>query len=106
MDPTDEELMHRYYGGDDAALERLIERHDELLTQFGELFLLARTGSPLQVASEGDTDERVVHVWTHVFMTRHAVIGTWPYARLSVLTWLVHLLCLELDRHLGLRGPF
>src|SRR5438067_1505428 len=106
MNPTDEELLHAYYAGDSAALDQLIGRHDELLSEFAYRILVVRTGSPIQASNEWDIDERITNVWVHVMMTGQAMIGSWPHQRLSVLTWLLHLLCLEMDRHLGFRGPF
>jgi len=106
MKPTDEELLHGFCAGDTAALDRLAERHDPLLDEFAYLILRTRTGSAVQALGEWDTDERLASVWAHVVMTRQAVMGSWPHQRLSALTWLIHLLCLEMDQHLGFRGPF
>jgi hypothetical protein len=33
-------------------------------------------------------------------------LARWPNQRLSALTWLIHILCLEMDRHMGVRPPF
>jgi hypothetical protein len=106
MNPTDEELLHAFYAGDNAAIESLIERHDALLWQVAFLILQTRTGSAVQAWREWDIEERVASAWVHVLRTRQAAIGPWPHQRLSALTWFLHLLCLEMDRHLGLRGPF
>jgi hypothetical protein len=106
MDPTDEDVLHAFYAGDNTALERLVERHDLLLWQIAFEILKTRTGSAVQALAEWDIDERLTSMWTHVAMTRQAAIGSWPHQRLSALTWIIHLLCLEMDRHLGLRGPF
>jgi len=106
MNPTDEELLHAFYAGDTAALDQLAERHDQLLWQIANLILVTRTGSAVQALGEWDIDERLANVWAHVAMTRLAAFGPWPHQRLSALTWLIHILCLEMDRHLGLRGPF
>jgi len=84
----------------------LAERHEPLLWQIANLILVTRTGSEIQALGEWDIDERLENVWTHVFMTRQAALGSWPHQRLSALTWLIHLMCLEMDRHLGFRGPF
>ena len=51
---TDEELLHAFYAGDDVALERLVERHEELLAEVARLLLEGRTGSPVQVLHEWD----------------------------------------------------
>jgi hypothetical protein len=77
-----------------------------LLARVAYLILQARTGSAVQALGEWDIDERLANVWAHVLMTRQGGVGRWPHQRLSVLTWLIHLLCLEMDRHLGLRPPF
>ncbi len=106
MHPTDEELLHAFYAGDVAALETLTERYTPLLGRIASQILETRTGSVIQALREWDIDERVTNVWLHVLMTRHVVIGVWPHQRLSALTWIIHLLCLEMDRHLDLRGPF
>jgi hypothetical protein len=106
MNPTDEELLHAFYTGDIAALVTLTERHTPLLARIASQILETRTGSVIQALWEWDIGERVTNVWSHVLMTRHVVIGVWPHQRLSALTWIIHLLCLEMDRHLGLRGPF
>jgi hypothetical protein len=106
VDRTDEELLHAYYAADAAALDELAQRHNPVLEQIARLILQARTGSALQALAEWDTDARLVNLWGHVVMTSQAGIGSWPYQRLSALTWFIYLLCLEMDRHLGLRGPF
>src|SRR5258706_16455111 len=106
MNPTDEELLHAFYAGDSAAVERLAERHTVMLWQLAYLILLARTGSTAQASSEWDIDERLTNVWVHVHLTRQAAFGMWPHQRLTALTWVIHLLCLEMDRHMDLRGPF
>src|SRR4051794_25146044 len=106
MSPSDEELLHAFYAGDDHAIERLVERHDPVLKQVAYLILQARTGSRMQARREWDIDDRLTQVWTHVAMTRQAGLGAWPHQRLSALTWLIYLLCLEMDRHLRFHGPF
>jgi hypothetical protein len=106
MTPTDEELLHAFYAGDNAALERLADRHRWLLGRVTFLILRARTGSEVQALHEWDSDERLNNVWTHVLMTRQVGMGAWPSTRLTALTWLIHLMCLEMDRHLGFHGPF
>jgi hypothetical protein len=52
MDPTDEELLHAFYAGDDGGLEQLDARHTAMLTEIGHLILEARTGSALQAVGE------------------------------------------------------
>jgi hypothetical protein len=106
MGPSDEELLHAFYAGDDAAMARLIERHSPLLEQIALLILQARTGSPVHALGEWDLSERVWSVWDHVLSTREAALAAWPHQRLSALTWLVYLPCLEMDRHLGFHPPF
>ncbi len=106
MNPTDEELLQAFYTGNDEALEQLMDRHDPLLSQVASLILTERTGSSLQVLHEWDVDDRTAMVWTHVMDTRQANLGLWPRTRLSVLTWLIYLLCLEMDRHLGFQPPY
>jgi hypothetical protein len=106
MNPTDEELLHAFYAGETDALARLVDRHHPLLWWFAYRILRARTGSAIQALGEWDINERLTSLWDHVLRTRQAAIGSWPYQRLSALTWLIHLLCLEMDRHLGLLGPF
>ena len=106
MSPTDEELLHAFYAGDSDALERMADRHDPVLWGLAYLILKARTGSAVQARGEWDISERLSQVWAHVLMTQQTSFGTWPHQRLSALTWLIHLLSLEMDRHLGLRGPF
>lgn len=106
MNPTDEELLHSFYAGENVALESLVERHVQLMWQVAFLILQARTGSATHALAEWDINERLTEVLAHVLMTRQGAIGAWPYQRLSALTWLIHILCLEMDRHLGFRGPF
>jgi hypothetical protein len=106
MNPTDEELLHAFYAGDNEAVKSLAVRHDPLLWEVAFLILRARTGSVARALGEWDVNERVNGAWTHVLMTRLASIGSWPHQRLSALTWLIHILCLEMDRHVDLRGPF
>jgi len=106
MNPTDEELLHAINAGDVGALDRLAERYDPVLGPIGSLILQVRTGSLVQALREWDIAERVESVWAHVLLTRQAALGSWPHQRLSALTWFIHLLCLEMDRHLGIHGPF
>src|SRR5262245_46863326 len=106
MKPTDEELLHSFYdAGDSAALERLADRHDPLLARIAYQILRARIGSQAQLG-EWDIDERLADVWAYVLGTRMTGLGRWPHQRLTALTWLIHLLCLEMDQHLGFRLPF
>jgi hypothetical protein len=107
MDPTDEELLHAFYAaGDTSTLERLAERLDPFLARIAYQILQARTGSALQALGEWDIDDRLGDLWTHVLATRVAGLARWPHQRLTALTWLIHLLCIEMDRHLGFRAPF
>jgi hypothetical protein len=106
MNPTDEELLHAFYDCDASALERLAKRLDPLLARIANLILQTRTGSAAQALGEWDIEERLLSLWTHVLSTKMTGMATWPQQRLSALTWLIHLLCLEMDRHLGFRGPF
>lgn len=106
MDPTDERLLHDFYACDAAALERLAARHDPLLARVAHLILVARTGSQVQALGEWDIDDRLSNVWAHVLMTKMTGLAVWPHQRLTALAWLLHLLALEMDRHLGFRPPF
>ncbi len=106
MNPTDEDLMHRFYAGGLDALYELAQRYDPTLSQIAVLILTARTGSAVQALAEWDVNQRIGRVWTYVLSTREVNIGRWPNQRISVLTWLVHLISLEMDNHLGFRGPF
>jgi hypothetical protein len=106
MNGTDEELLHAFYACDTAALERLAQRHDPMLRRCAYLILLTRTGSVVQALEEWDIAERLANVWAHVVATKLSGVGRWPHQRLSALTWLIYLLCLEMDRHLDLRPPF
>lgn len=106
MNPTDEELMHDFYADNESALVELATRFDFLLGQVAYLILFARTGSEVQSQGEGDIDEHIYEVWTHVQNTRLAGFGRWPHTRLSVLAWILYLLSLEMDRHLGFHPPY
>ena len=109
MNPTDEELLHTFYnaaGTDTTALQQLAERLDRFLARIAYQILVARTGSEVQSLGEWDIDDRLQGTWTHVLGTRMTGLARWPHQRLTALTWLIHLLCLEMDRHLGFRGPF
>jgi len=106
MSPTDEELLHTFYAGETAALEQLVERHWSMFSKIAKLILEVRTGSALQASNEWDTDDRLNNMWIHVLNTQQAHVGRWPHERISALTWLIHLLCLEMDGHLGFQPPF
>ena len=106
MSSTDEELLHGFYAGDNNALLRLAEQLDPMLLRISYSILQARTGSGLQAMTEWNPDERLTSEWVHVRSTRQVNIGRWPNQRLTVLTWLIHLLCQEMDRHLGFREPY
>jgi hypothetical protein len=71
-----------------------------------QLILLVRTGSGSLSLNEWDIDERLTEVWSYVGGTQVTGLARWPHQRLTALTWLIHLLCLEMDRHLGFSGPF
>ena len=103
----DDQLLHRFYAGDKIALEDLADRYEPILGRITHQILLARTGSEVQAAEEWDVEERVDAVWSLVFMSSKVNAGRWPHQRISALTWIVHLLCQEIDRRLfGLRPPF
>jgi hypothetical protein len=106
MNPTIEELLQAYYGCDSEALEELAERLDPVLGRIAHEILRVRRGSAVQALGEWDIGERLTSVWAHIVGTKLASLATWPHKRLSALTWIVHLLCQEMDRHLTLRGPF
>lgn len=105
MNP-DEQLLHQFYAGDTNALDELSRRNETTLARIGYQLLLARTGSAVQVTEEWDLSERLDAVWELVLMSREVNMGRWPHQRLTVLTWLIHLLCQETDRHLGFRPPY
>jgi hypothetical protein len=105
MSVSDEELLHRFYAGESAAIDELAQRLDPFLTRVGEQVFLVRAGSAIQ-AQEWDVGERLHAVWILVMMSRKVNMGSWPSQRLSALTWLIHLLCQEIDRHLGMQPPF
>ena len=106
MPPSDEKLLHDFYAGDNAALEQLAARHDRILVRVAHLILLARTASMSLALSEWDIDERLNEMWANVELTRRTNIGRWPHLQISALRWLISLLCEEMDRNMGLRGPF
>jgi hypothetical protein len=106
MNGTDEQLMHAFYAGDTTALDELATRYDPLLARVAHQILLARTGSEVQARGEWDIDDRLSNIWAHVLSTRMTGLARWPHQRLTVLAWLLHLLTLEMDRHLGFRPPF
>jgi hypothetical protein len=106
MTPTDEELLHSFYSSDDGALVQLMERYQPFLASLGYQILLHRIGSAVQASGEWDVDDRVENVRIHIHMTRQGAMATWPHQRLSALTWVIYLFCLEMDRNLGLSAPF
>jgi hypothetical protein len=106
MSPTDERLMHDFYACNTLALDELAVRYDPLLATVALQILRVRTGSEMQARSEWDIDERLTNIWAHVHNTKGADFARWPHQRLTVLAWLLHLLTIELDRHLGFHPPF
>ena len=104
---TDEQLLHRFYtDGAVDALEEFLDRHGPLFVRIAFLIIRTRTGCDVQALGEWDINDILDEVSAHVLLTRMAGAARWPHERLSALSWLVHLLCLELDRRLGLRPPF
>ncbi len=59
MNPTEEELLHAFYGCDSAALDRLAERIDPLLSAVALEVLKVRAGSAMQALDEWDVDVRL-----------------------------------------------
>ena len=106
MSPSDEQLLHDFYSGDNAALEKLTARLDPVLARIAHQVLLARAGPGPLALGEWDIDERLNNLWAHVYLTRQTNFGRWPHQQLSALRWLIFLLCAEIDRNMGLRGPF
>ncbi len=104
MEPTDEALLHAFYNGDAEALVQLAERFKPTLARVAHLMLQARTNSAN--VSEWDVDERLVRVWIVVSGSAQANFGFWPHQQLTALTWVIHLLCKEMDRHLGFIPPY
>lgn len=105
MGPTDEELLHEFYKGNTAALEQLAARRDPILVRTALLALWARSGSMTHAMYEWDAADQVTAMWSHVLGTP-GTFARWPHQRLSALTWLNHVLCIQIDRYLGLHGPF
>jgi hypothetical protein len=103
---SDEELLHTFYAGDNAALEQLAARHDPILARIAHQILLVRGGPVPLALGEWDIDDRLNNLWAHVNHTREVNLGRWPHQQLSALRWLIFLLCAEMDRNMGLRGPF
>ena len=104
---SDEDLLRAFYDQADAgSLEELARRLDPVLARMAFVILIHRTGAGPQSLGEWFVDERLQAVWTYVNGSRLAGFGHWPRQRLSALAWLVPLLCLEMDRHLGLKPPF
>jgi len=106
MASSDERLLHDFYACNTAALEQLASRLDPILARIAILILGARGEAARQALGEWVIDERLNDVWTHVYLTKGSGAGRWPHQRLSALTWLIYLLCLEMDRNMGLRPPF
>jgi hypothetical protein len=106
MKESDEQLLHRLYAGETNVVDELAQRYDPVLTRVAYQILALRTGSVLQASGEWDVQERLDAVWANVLMSSKANVGRWPHQRMSALTWLIYLLCVEMDRHLGLRPPF
>jgi hypothetical protein len=104
MERIDEALLHAFYAGDKTALKQLAERMNPTLASIVNVILQMRTGSAnLQ---EWDVNDRLISLWTHVKSTSLKSAGYWPSERLSASTWLIHLLCIEMDRHLEFNGPY
>jgi hypothetical protein len=106
MSPSDEQLLHTFYAGDNTALEQLAARHDPMLARVAHLILLARAAAAPLALGEWDIDERLNNLWANVYLTRRTNVGRWPHQQLSALRWFISLLCEEIDRDLAIRGPF
>ena len=106
MPPSDEELLHAFYAGDNAALNKLVRRFDTILTRIARLILVARGVAAGLALGEWDIDERLNEVWTNVYYTRTTNMARWPHQRLTSLHWLIYLLCEAMDRNMGFRAPF
>jgi hypothetical protein len=106
MPSSDEQLLHSFYGGNNAALVELAGRLDPFLARIAHLVLLARASAMPLALDEWVIDDRLSDLWAHVYLTRQVDLGRWPHRQLSALRWLISLLCEEMDRDMGLRGPF
>jgi hypothetical protein len=106
MNPTQEQLLHAFYNCDQAALVRLAQILNPALAMIAFEILQVRTGSAIQARIEWNVDEWIARVWEHIVATKTTMLAIWPSQRLSAFTWIVHLLCLEMDRHLMPSGPF
>jgi hypothetical protein len=100
------QLLHSFYAGNNAALEQLAARLDSILARVAHLILLARAKAMPLALDEWVIDDRLSSLWAHVYLTRLTNISRWPHQQISGLRWLISLLCQEMDRNMGLRGPF
>jgi len=105
MAVTDEELLHSFYGGDDEALKQLAARLEPGLSRMAFLILRVRTGLDVSALGEWDVEDRI-RMCVPCAKYGQGQHGPMPHQRLSVLTWIIHLLCLEMDRHLGFLAPY
>ncbi len=85
MPPSDEQLLHAFYPGNNAALEQLAARLDPFLARIAHQILLVRGGPVPLALGEWDIDERLNNLWAHVHITRTANFGRWPHQQLSAL---------------------
>ena len=79
MEPSDEQLLHDFYTGDNAALEELARRLDPILARIAHQILLVRGGPVPLALGEWDIDDRLSNLWVHVHQTRTANFGRWPH---------------------------
>ena len=82
--PTDEELLHAFYAGDDVALHRLGDRLGEFLFEIALLILRAR-GVASAALAEWDLGDRLADVWAAVVPSRAGRRGRWVYEHVSAL---------------------
>jgi hypothetical protein len=106
MNQSDEQLLHRFYAGETDLVYELAQRYDPILRLVAHQILALRTGSVVQASGEWDVQERLTAVWVNVLNSAKVNVGRWPHERISALNWLIYLLCVEMDRHLGLRPPY